>query len=399
MRNIIIYLLLFIFISGCEPARNLICEPQAPEDNIFDEEQIPTVETFEVTRRDAETKEVYPASIEGQKSIRIVALAEGYLQEIRVREGGHVKHGQVLFVIDQARYKTDVSAAKAQVAVAQTEVMHAEHNAESRKQLFEKKIISQHEMRVAEIGVETAKAQLALAQSQLDIALTNLAHTVIKSPSDGIVGKVPWHVGDYVSQGNTDGLTTIADTAEMTVYFSLHEREIVRRLSEHGSLDAMLASFPPVSLVQIDGTTYGHSGRVESISGIVDAKTGTLQLRATFPNPEGMLLSGASAKLVVPQRLAQVLIIPRKATFEILDKVHVYKIVDGRTKASVVRLAPLSDGQYAMVTDGLNEGDIIVANGAAFLKDDMPVQIPGDEVGEHAPENSNVNDEGDCDES
>lgn len=324
-----------------------------------------------VKRSDITLEQTYPASIEGRQSIRIIPRVDGYLSEIRIKEGQRVRKGQVLFVIDQATYRAEEKAAKANVEVARAGVESAQLTYDSRKQLREKDIVSDYDLR-------TAATQLALARAQWESARSNLSYTVLTSPSDGVVGSLPYRKGDFVGPSTQDGLTTVADNAQMYVYFSLTEKDAMTRMEEYGSMEKMIASFPSVFLQTQGGSTYPLEGRLESISGVVDRSTGALSARAVFPNPDGRLLSGSTGRLTIPYQLGQAIVIPQAATYEIQDKVYVYKVVDGKAESAIITVLPVSDGQNYVVTAGLEEGETIVAKGASYVREGMEISGKGE---------------------
>ncbi len=362
MKRILYYTLIVLCVAACG-------QSASQEENTSAE-----YETKSVTRSDILLEETYPASIEGRQSIRIIPRVEGYLQEIKVKEGQRVRRGQVLFVLDQANYVADEKAARANVAVAKAGVETAQLNYDSRKGLREKNIVSEYDLQTSAAALSLAKAQLQQAEAQWEATRSNLSYTVLKSPSDGVVGSLPYRKGDYVGPTIQDGLTTIADNSEMYVYFSLTERDIMRRMEESGSMEKMIASFPAVSLQTAGGETYPLRGHLASISGVVDRSTGALSARAVFPNLDGRLLSGSTGRLLVPQAMKQVIVIPQSATYEIQDKVYVFKIVDGKAQAAIIRILPISDGQNYVVTEGLDEGEIIVSKGAAYVKEGQEIK-------------------------
>ena len=335
-------------------------------------------ETMTVTRSDITLEQTYPASIEGRQSIRIIPRVDGYLSEIRIREGQCVRKGQVLFVIDQATYRAEEKAAKANVEVARAGVESAQLTNDSRKQLRDKDIVSDYDLRTAATQLALAKAQLAQAEAQWESARSNLSYTVLTSPSDGVVGSLPYRKGDFVGPSTQDGLTTVADNAQMYVYFSLTEKDAMTRMEEFGSMEKMIASFPSVSLQTQGGATYPLEGRLESISGVVDRSTGALSARAVFPNPDGRLLSGSTGRLTIPYQLGQAIVIPQAATYEIQDKVYVYKVVDGKAESAIITVLPVSDGQNYVVTGGLEEGETIVAKGASYVREGMEISGKGE---------------------
>jgi membrane fusion protein (multidrug efflux system) len=328
----------------------------------------------------------YPAQIEGRQSVKIIPRVEGYLRQICVKEGQRVKKGQVLFVIDQATYQAEVKAAEANVAVAKAGVETAQLNYDSRKTLFQKDVVSDYDLRTATANLSMAKAQSQQAQAQLLSAHTNLSYTVLRSPSDGVVGSLPFRIGDFVGPSTQSGLTTVADAYEMYVYFSLTERDVMSRITEHGSLDKAVAAFPPVILLTANGDTCAVKGRVESISGVVDSNTGSVSARAVFPNADNHLLSGSTGSIVIPKKMKQVIVIPQSATYEIQDKTYAWRLVHGRStsgrllptgrkkaESTIITVLPTSDGKSHVVTSGLAVGDIIVAKGAGYVKEGQEI--------------------------
>lgn len=326
-------------------------------------------ETMMVSKQDITLSQSYPASVEGRQSVKIIPRVDGYLCEIKVKEGQRVKKGQVLFVIDQASFQAEVKAASANAEVAKANLTKEQLSYDGKKNLHAHKVVSDHELHTSASNLAMAKAQLQQTQAQLETARTNLSYTVLRSPSDGVVGSLPYRVGDYVSPTMQGVLTTVADAQEMYVYFSLTERDVMSRIAEHGSLDKAVKTFPPVSLLTVNGDTCSVKGRVESISGVVESQTGAVSARAVFPNADGLLLSGSTGRLVIPRTLKQVIVIPQTATYEIQDKIYVYKVVDGKTESAIITVLPMNDGQNYVVTSGISVGDVIVAKGANYVKE------------------------------
>jgi len=326
-------------------------------------------ETMTVSKQDITLEQSYPAQIEGRQSVKIIPRVEGYLRQICVKEGQRVKKGQVLFVIDQATYQAEVKAAEANVAVAKAGVETAQLNYDSRRTLHKKNVVSDYDLRSATANLSMAKAQAQQAQAQMQSARTNLSYTVLRSPSDGVVGSLPYRVGDYVGPNMQSGLTTVADTHEMYVYFSLTERDVMSRIAKHGSLDKAVAAFPPVILLTANGDTCTVKGRIESISGVVDSSTGSVSARAVFPNADGRLLSGSTGSVVIPNEMKQVIVIPQSATYEIQDKTYAWRVVNGQAESKIITVLPTSDGNNYVVTNGLAVGDVIVAKGAGYVKE------------------------------
>jgi len=330
---------------------------------------VKSFETMTVSKQDITFLQTYPAQVEGRQSVKIVPRVEGYLREIRVKEGQQVKRGQVLFVIEQSAYQSEVKAAAASMEMAKASLSKEQLSYDGKKALHARQVVSDHDFRTAASELKVAQAQLQQAQAQLDRARTNLSYTVLRSPSDGVVGSLPYRVGDYVGPTTQGGLTTVADAHEMYVYFSLTERDVMRRIAEHGSLQKAVEAFPAVGLLTANGDTCSVKGRVESMSGVVDNTTGAVAARAVFANANGQLLSGGTGSLLVPNTFKQVIVIPQTATFEIQDKIYVYKVVNGRASSAIITVLPTNDGKHYVVTGGLAAGDKIVAKGANYVKE------------------------------
>ena len=360
-KKVIVVLTVALALTGCR---------QQGEDRENDNQNF---ETMTVAKKDITLQQSYPAQIEGRQSVKIIPRVEGYLRQIYVKEGQHVKKGQVLFVIDQATYQAEVKAAEANVAVAKAGVETAQLNYDSRKTLHQKNIVSDYDLRTATANLSMAKAQAQQAQAQLQSARTNLSYTILRSPSDGVVGSLPYRVGDMVGPSMQGGLTTVADAHEMYVYFSLTERDVMSRITEHGSLDKAVAAFPPVILLTANGDTCTVKGRVESISGVVDSSTGSVSARAVFPNADNHLLSGSTGCIVIPKKMKQVIVIPQSATYEIQDKTYAWRLVHGKAESKMISVLPTSDGKTYVVTSGLAVGDIIVAKGAGYVKEGQEI--------------------------
>lgn len=362
MKNVIWILALSFVMAGCKGKGN-------------QEESGAAFKTLIVSRSNLQLSQDYPASIEGRQSIRIIPRIEGYLQNVHIKEGQRVKRGQTLFTIDQAPYRAEVTAAEANVAVAEANVAEAQLNYDSRQRLHNKDIVSDYELQSASARLKMAQAGLLQSKARLETARNNLSYTVLKSPSDGIVGSLPYRAGDYVSPSMQGELTYIADNSEMYVYFSLTERNVMNRMQEQGSFDKVVTAFPLVSLQLSNGEIYPLKGKVESISGIVEGNTGALSARAVFTNPDGVLLSGSTGRLVVTEEHEQSIVIPQTATYEILNKIYVYKVVHGLAQSAIIEVAPTSDGLNYVVTRGLSEGDVIVAEGAGYVREGMEIDI------------------------
>ncbi len=317
----------------------------------------------------------YSATIRGKQDVDIRPKVQGYITDIKVKEGSVVRNGQTLFVIDQVPYQAALATAQANVDVAKAQVDAAELSATSKEKLFEQNIISDFDLRMARTTLASAKAQLAQARANELTASNNLSYTLVKSPVDGVVGTLPFRVGTLVSPSDATPMTSVSDNSEMYVYFSLSESQVLSLKRQYGALENALQEMPMVDLQLSDGTIYSEKGRIEAISGIIDPTTGSVTIRAKFPNKKRLLLSGGSGTIILPHRQEGCVVIPQHATFEVQDKVYAYKVENGIAKAKIIGVFEISNGKEYIVESGLMEGDTIIVEGIGLLRDDTPVKI------------------------
>ena len=316
----------------------------------------------------------YPATIRGKQDVEIRPMVSGFITKLHVDEGSVVKKGQVLFTIDQVQYKAAVETAKAAVETAKAALQTQELTTQNNRELNKKGIVSDYQLSTSENQLAQAKASLAQAEASLTNAERNLEYTEVTSPSDGIVGKVPYRIGSLVSASMATPLTTVADNSSMFAYFSMAERQLLTLIKEGGSQKEILEKMPKVRLQLIDETMYPDSGRVETISGVIDPTTGSVSMRAMFPNEHNVLRSNSTGKVVFPNVLTNVILVPQSATTEIQDKKFVFVVqADNTVKNTEIQVYRLNDGQNYYVTSGLKAGDKIVVEGVQALHDGQAI--------------------------
>ena len=290
-----------------------------------------------------------------------------------INEGQDVKQGDVLFVIEQTPYKAALQGAKANVAISKANVATAQLNYNNAVVLKKKKIVSQSDLTAKLNALNSAKAQLDLMKAQEDASQANLDFTVIKSPSDGVIGKLPYRKGSLVSPSLPESLTVVSDNSEMFVYFSMTENQILDLMDQYGSLDSIVANMPNVILQLNNGSTYQETGEIESISGIIENNTGAISMRAVFPNSAKRLLSGGSGNLQIPETRSNAIVIPKTATFEMQDKICVYKVVDGKTKSTMIDISKNSSDTDYIVESGIEVGDVIISEGVGLVRENTVI--------------------------
>lgn len=323
---------------------------------------------------DKEITTAYSASIEGMQDIDIYPQVAGYIEKLNVSEGDIVRKGEILFVIDQVPYKAALQTAIANVEAAQANLATAELTYKSTQELYAKKVVSSFNLQTTENAYLTAKAQLSQAKAQEVNARNELSYTEVKSPSDGVVGMLPYRVGTLVSSNMSQPLTTVSDNSNMYVYFSMTENQFLSLARQYGTIEKALQDMPPIQLQLNDDSIYDEPGKIESISGVIDKETGTVGVRAVFPNASRLLHSGASGKVLIPSSYKQCILIPQGATIKLQDKILVYKVVEGKAVSTLIKVAPVDDGKEYIVLDGLKAGDEIVAEGAGMVREGTQVK-------------------------
>ncbi|MEG1554476.1 MAG: efflux RND transporter periplasmic adaptor subunit [Rikenellaceae bacterium] len=319
----------------------------------------------------------YSAAIKGKQSVEIRPQVSGTITQICISEGASVRKGQTLFIIDQTPYKAALMTAKANVESATANVATAKLTADSKQELFNQNVVSSFDLQTAKNTLLMQKAALSLAKAQEMNAQNNLSYTVVKSPVDGVTSMIPYRVGALVSASIATPLVTVSDDNEMSVYFSMTENQMLA-LSKDDSINTKsngVLSMPEVELQLSDGSTYNQKGKVDAISGIIDSKTGAVSVRATFNNAKGILRSGGAGNVILPYNRKGCIVIPQAATYEIQDKMFVYKVVDGKSVSTPITVFNINDGKDYIVESGLQIGDVIVAEGAGLLQEGMPITV------------------------
>ena len=323
-----------------------------------------------------ELNSAYPATIKGQQDIEIRARVSGYITKLCVDEGAVVHKGQPLFLIDAVPYQKAVQAAEAAVEVVKANVATTQLTVDSKTELHAQNIISDYDLQTAKNSLASAKAALAQAEAQLASARNDLSYTTITSPSDGVVGTIPFRVGSLVGTTTQEPLTVVSDINKMFVYFSMNEKQLLALTRQKdGSVNSMIGAMPEVQLQLADGTMYPAKGKIETLSGVIDLSTGAVQMRATFPNAQRLLRSGGTGTVLIPSVLDSALLIPQSATYEVQDKKFVYVLGDSsKVKNTEITVFPLDNGKQYVVTSGLKPGEQVVVEGVATLRDGMPIQ-------------------------
>ena len=330
--------------------------------------KVPEYAVQELQKTTANLTTAYPATIKGKQDVEIRPQVSGFITKLCVDEGATVRKGQVLFIVDPTQYEAAVRTAKAAVSTQQMTV-------DNKRELNKKNIISDYDLSMAENTLAQSQAQLAQAKAQLTTAQQNLSFTQVKSPSDGVINDIPYRLGALVSPSISTPMTTVSEIDEVYVYFSMTEKELLAMTKTGGTIKEEISKIPAIKLQLIDGTEYSIEGKVDAITGVIDQSTGSVSMRALFPNKEHILRSGGTANVLIPYTMENVITIPQSATVEIQDKKFVYVLQpDNTVKYTEIKIFNLDNGKEYLVTSGLNPGDKIVIEGVQSLKDGQSIQ-------------------------
>ena len=334
-------------------------------------------ETVTIKKEDITVPMKFSAKLKGETDVTITPQVNGQLTRICVTEGDQVKKGQVLFIIDQRDAQLELESAQANLQAALAQEASAKIEYESNKNLYEKKIVSKYTLDTSENSYNQAKASVAQYRTQVNRAKVNLGYCTITAPVTGSIGEIPVRTGDQVSPSTY--LTTVSGNANMDAEFSLPETILSMMLSEGFSTDpSALSKYSlDVSFVMKNGAEYEHKGKITRATGVVNASTGTISLKATFPNPKGLLYSGMQGNVVIPLQEQGVMVIPQEAVVKLQDKQQVYKVQPDSTATAIeVTTQDIYDGEHYIALTGLNEGDKIVTVGANNVHEGQKVLFP-----------------------
>ena len=343
-------------------------------------------ETMEVTLSDRTLTTGYSAAISGVQTVEIRPQVSGMITDILIEEGESVTKGQVLFVIDQTPYRAAYEIAVANVKSAEAALSTAKLILDSNKNLYEQDVVSEFDLMTAQNDLTEAEARLALCKAEEVNASNNLSYTEVRSPVNGVASMIPYRVGALVNSSIAQPLVTVSDDSRVYAYFSMAENQMLDMVQQYGSLNNAIKQMPEVELIMSNGEKYEHTGKINAISGTISESTGAVSIRAVFNNRNHLLRNGGSGTIIIPMTLQNCMVIPQSATYELQDRVFVYKVVDGKASSTEIHIAPQNNGVEYIVTGGLEVGDIIVAEGAGLIKEGTPIKSKNELLNEQNEE-------------
>ena len=335
-------------------------------------------ETLTIEKKNITVPLKFSARMKGQNDVTVTPQVSGQLMKICVAEGQQVRQGQTLFVIDSRNAQLELEAAQANLQAALAQENSAKLEYESNKNLFEKKIVSSYLLSNSENSYKQAQASVAQAKAAVNRAKVNLGFCTITATVSGVIGEIPVRTGDQVSPMTQ--LTILSGNTTMYAEISITEAVIESAVKEGmnaADIEKYITQLPPATFVMKNGTEYPHQGRFSSLTGVVNAATGSLTAKVLFPNPDGHLYSGIQGSVVMKYDEKDVIVIPQNAVVRLQDKSQVYKVqADSTATAIEVTTEDTGNGKDFIITSGLNVGDKIVTTGANNVTEGQKVLFP-----------------------
>ncbi|QHL86515.1 efflux RND transporter periplasmic adaptor subunit [Nibribacter ruber] len=337
----------FMLIAFCALLGHTGCESKKEEKHEATEFQV----TSPLVKDTLITKE-YVSQIHAISHIEVRALEKGYLQKMFVDEGQKVRKGQLMFQIMPAMYQAELQKAQAEASFANIEYLNT-------KKLASSNIVSPNELAMA-------KAKLSKAQADVSLAKVHLGFTQIKAPFDGLMDHLEVRLGSLVDEGEL--LTTLSDNSQMWVYFNVPESEYLDYKTTNKS-----SNMQKVKLQMANQQVFEYPGEVKTIEADFNNETGNIAFRATFPNPNGLLRHGETGKVLMEVPMRNALLIPQKATFEVLDKKYVY-VLDKNNEVKSREITVASELPHIyVVSKGLSKDDKILLEGLRLVRENQKI--------------------------
>lgn len=311
----------------------------------------------------------YVADIQAVKNVEVRSRLSGFLEKIYVDEGSQVKAGQVLFKINDEEYKADLSKAEAVLNNAIADAKTVELEQQRTRTLVKNNIVSKTDLELAVAKLKAAQSRVAEARSVLQFAKSRLGYTLVRAPFNGRIDRIPLKAGSLLEEGSL--LTSVSDLSAVNVYFSISEKEYLGIAADSGYTRNGFKKTVKLSLA--NGQAYPYPGEAAFAESEFASQTGTISLKARFPNPNRLLKHGASGKISVPVETGEILVVHQKSVFEIQDRTYVYVVGAGNK----VKMTPFSAGQrvghYYTVSSGLTKDDKVVFEGTQSLRDGVQI--------------------------
>jgi len=333
--------------------------------NVSDEAVKTKVEAIELKDTTCVVEYSFSATIKGIKDVSIYPQVSGRITASRVKEGQHVNKGDILFEIDDVPYRAAYESALANVEVSKAQLETSRLTLQSKKNLFDRGIISEYQYKLAQNEVKTAEAVLGQSLAALTTAKNDLSFTKVRTMGEGNIGTLPYPIGTLIGPNIPSPLTTVSDNSSIYAEYSVTENDYLN-IGLTPDLSGRQDKLPPLNLRTNLGEMFEYQGVIHSVSGMISSQTGTIPMKAKFPNPDGKLLSGGSCTVVLNVTESNLIVIPRSAMKEVQDKLFVFVIKDGKLSQTEVKATRLNNSQWVLVPN--EEGVIPVKAGDKITK-------------------------------
>lgn len=329
---------------------------------------------IEVAEKDIISYDEYPTEITGKNDNQLRPKISGYITQVLVDEGDIVKKGQTLFKLETNILTQNADAAKANINAAKSNVANAKVEVNKLIPLVEKNIISNIQLESAKTRLMQAEAQLVQAEANYKGIVENIDFAYVRSPINGIVGKINYREGSLVSPQDPLPLTIVSDVHTLYAYYTLNEKQYITLFKdvEGKTLNEKLKNLPKVNLKLADGSIYEKQGTISSSTGQIDRNTGTIELRVDFDN-NGLLSSGSTGTIQIPKTYQNALVIPESSTYEQQGKIYAYKVFENDSIYAQIITALDRVNNLLLIDKGLAKGDKIVAQGIINAKNSMKI--------------------------
>lgn len=338
------------------------------------QQQAPELPTAKVQQGDASVSREYAASVEGVSNVEIRPQVTGYLSKIFVDEGDYVNAGQALFKIEDQIFREQMKSAQASLITAQANLSTAKIDLDRKKELLRNKMVSDIQVKEAEATYNAARGAVSQAVSSIESAKINLNFSTIKAPVSGFIGRFNYRLGSLMTPSNQQPITLLSDIHEVYTYFSMSETDFnnFQKKQAGSSIGEIIKNTPAVSLLLSGGDKYAQTGKIDAVEGQFNKTTGSITLRAKFPNPENILRSGNTGKVVLDQFYSNVVLLPIASTRTIQDKIFVFSIKGGKAAMLPVEVSGKA-GDNFIISKGLQAGDEYIVTGFDRLQPGTPV--------------------------
>jgi len=330
----------------------------------------------EVENRDVQAFRTYTASIQGVNNNDVRAKIQGYVSEVLVDEGQYVSKGQILFRLETNSLSESENAARSAISVAGGKVNAARIEVDKLIPLVDQNIVGNVLLETARANLQQAESELEQAKASYKSIVANVDYAAIRTPIDGVAGKVNFRTGALVGPNDQTPITTVSDVGNVYAYFSMNELDYINFLYETagGSLGEKLKNMPMVDLILPNNKMYEEKGRIDAVTGQIDPQTGSVQFRASFPNKKRLLANGNSGTIRIPKIHENTLVIPETAIIEQQGKVFAYIVHNDTAKQTEIKeIARVN--KLILVESGLKQGDTVVASGVGTLRTNKVIRV------------------------